>query len=220
LARYDELADRMTETGNVAGLGQTHEEAGDVLFKADRDAHAAVRFGAAAEAFRAAAEPLAELRVLRRRAAALHWADDLPAAEEAVAFAGRRHTDLPAELAERPAAIWERAMLGFEASRMLMSRGRYAEALPHLTGAPERLRDIGATEDADQIEGMLGEALLRSGDPAAAIALLRRTIAGMGPDAPTMTIAVTVLAEALRALGRDGEADALLAEHSIDPTDR
>jgi tetratricopeptide (TPR) repeat protein len=217
LALYDELVGRLAKGGNDAGQGQMHENAGEVLFRADRDATAAERFASAAEAYRAADEALDELRVLRRRVSALHWADDTPAAEEAVRHALTRHAELPADIAGQSPAVWERAMLGFEAGRTMMSRGRYAEALPYLTGQPDRLRSIGAVDDADEVEGMLAEALLRSGRPTEAAALLHGTLAGMRPDAPTRSVAAQVLAEALDELGRDAEAAAVRAEHQLDP---
>lgn len=213
LVLYDELVERLGAADNAAGLAQVQENAGDVLFRADRDAEAAQRFAAAADGFRAAGEPLDEVRALRRRVMALHWADDLPAAQEAVRYAQQRHADLPADDVAEPRAVWERVMLGFEASRMLMSRGRYAEALPYLSDGPERLRAIGASDDADQVAGMLGEALLRSGDPARAETLLRSTLAAMAPDAPTRSIAAQVLAEALDALGRSSEAAAVRTQY-------
>ena len=70
-------------------------------------------------------------------------------------------------------------MTMFEAGRLLMSRGRYADALPHLHGADAPLRAIGATDDADHLAGMYGEALLRSGSPAEAEPVVRELLDGM-----------------------------------------
>jgi cytochrome c-type biogenesis protein CcmH/NrfG len=106
-------------------------------------------------------------------------------------------------------------MFGFEASRMLMSRGRYADALPHLEQGPDRLRAIGATDDADQVEGMYAEAMLRSGQPERAAELLRPLLDGMRPDAPTRRAAAEVLAETLDALGRAGEATELRIREAL-----
>ena len=167
----------------------------------------------AAEVFRAAADDLhqsgdliGELRLLRRRLVALHYADEVAQAEDTIRVAADRCAALPGDLAEQPPAIWSRAMLGFEAARVLMSRGRYAEALPHLRDGAGPLRTIGASDDADQVEGMYAEALLRSGSPVEAEALLRPLLDGMGPDAPTRAGAADVLADTLDALGRAGEA--------------
>jgi tetratricopeptide (TPR) repeat protein len=219
LALYDALAERVTKAGNHSGLGQVQEFAADLLFRLDRDAQAAERFAAAADAYRSADEPLDELRMLRRRVAALHWADDLPAGLDTVRFAVSRHIALAGRIGGQPPVVWERSSLDVQAADLLMSRGRYADALPYLTGTPERFRSIGATDDADHADGMLGEALLRSGRPAEAEVLLRRTLAGMGPDAPTRAVAAKVLAETLDALGRTEEAGVLRSSVGLDPTE-
>jgi tetratricopeptide (TPR) repeat protein len=212
LTLLDELVERLQSVGNDAGRGQMHENAAEILYRADRDAVAAERFAVAADAYRAAGMPLDELRVLRRRVSSLRWAQDLPAGEEAVRLAVSRHDELPAEDAGHSPAVWERAMLAGEAARLFMAVGRYAEGLEQVQGHPEPLRAIGAVDDADELDGVLGEALLRSGRPERAEALLRRTLAGMKPDAPTRGLALQVLADALDELGREAEAEAVRAE--------
>jgi tetratricopeptide (TPR) repeat protein len=216
LARYDELVERLAD--NLAGRGQIHEYAADLLFRLDRDAAAAERFGAAADDLRAAGEVLDELRVLRRRVIAWHWADDLPAALAAVHHAEKRHAEVADEIADEPAGTWERAMLGLEAARCLMARGRYAEALPYLSGGPERLRGVGADVDAGQMEAMRGEALLRSGHPEEAEPVLQRLYAELPADTdePARDAVAEVLAETLDALGRKAEAAALRARAKVD----
>jgi hypothetical protein len=198
LTIYRDLIGRLS--ANPAGRGQIGEQAGGLLFDLDRDAEAAEVFRSAAEDLREAGDPIGELRVLRRRLAALHFADDVAAGEEVIRLAAERYAALPAELAAEPTTVWQYAMIAFETGRLLMFRGRAAEALPYLRGAPERLRAIGAVDDADRLGGMLGEALLRSGSPAEAEALLRALLAGMAPDAPGREVAATVYAEAQAAL--------------------
>jgi tetratricopeptide (TPR) repeat protein len=155
LARYRELIERLAD--NPWGRAQMGEEAGSVLFDLDRDADAAEAFGAAAGTLHEVGDLVAELRLLRRRTAALHFADDVEAAEETIELAQRRWAELPAEIAAQPEAIWHHHMTMWEAGRMLMSRGRYAEALPYVEDAAEPLRAIGATEDADHLAGMHAE---------------------------------------------------------------
>jgi tetratricopeptide (TPR) repeat protein len=177
LALYDELVDRLGD--NPAGRGQIHEYAADLLFRLDRDAVAAERFAAAAEDLRSAGDPLGELRVLRRRVTALHWADDVPAALETVRVAGQRHAELPAEVAGEPAAVWERVMLGVEAARLLTARDRWADALPYLDpDGPRRLREIGAEDDARATAGLLAETLDALDRPDEAAAVREREGAG------------------------------------------
>jgi tetratricopeptide (TPR) repeat protein len=185
---------------NPLGRGQVGEEAGDLLFQADRDAEAADLLEAAAADWRLAGDLVGELRVLRRRIAALHFADRVEQAEVALRLAGERWAELPAERAAEPEAIWQHGMTAFEAGRLLMSRGRHAEALPYLRDAAEPLRVIGATDDADRLSGMYGEALLRSGDPAEAEAHLRALLDDMAPDAPGRELAEKVYAEVRESL--------------------
>ena len=214
LALYELLVGRLGE--NPAGRGQIREHGGDLLFRLDRDAEAAEWFGAAAEDLRVADDALGELRLLRRRLLALHWADDVPAAEGTAGLAERRHADLSAEAAARPDAVWERAMLGFEMGRLLLARGRAAEAVPHVTDAPERLRRIGAIGEAEQVGTMLGEALLRSGRPSDAEKVLRPILAGMAEGAPSRQVTARVLAEALEAVGADEEAATLRRTEGVE----
>jgi tetratricopeptide (TPR) repeat protein len=200
LARYRELIERLD--GNPAGRAQIVEEAGGLLFDLDRDAEAAESFAVAATALHEIGDLVGELRALRRRVAALHYADDAERAEETIRLAAARWAELPAELSAEPEAIWHHGMTAYETGRVLMSRGRYAEALPHLRGADGRLRAIGATDDADQLAGMYAEALLRSGSPAEAEPVLRKVLDGMAPDAPGRETTEKVYAEVREALGR------------------
>jgi tetratricopeptide (TPR) repeat protein len=170
LELYRELIEALAD--NPAGRGQIGEDAGEVLYNLDRDAEAALTFQASAEALREAGDPVGELRVLRRRLMALNYADQVPEAEELITLVTRRYEELPAELAEQPAVQWGRGVFAFEVGNLLMRRGRWADALPHLDGAPERLRSIGADDDADRVAGMRSEALLRSGRPVEALALM------------------------------------------------
>ncbi|BCJ43650.1 hypothetical protein GCM10010168_40410 [Actinoplanes ianthinogenes] len=170
LELYRGLIEALTD--NPHGRGRVGEDAAQLLYKVDRDAEAALTFQAAAEALREAGDLGGELRVLRGRLMALNYADQVDEAERLIPEVTRKYAELPAELAEDPGVQWGRGVFAFEVGNLLMRRGRWAEALPHLDGAPERLRAIGATEDADRVTNMRAEALLRSGRPAEALALL------------------------------------------------
>jgi cellulose synthase operon protein C len=194
VVRYQELISRLAD--NPAGRGQVGEEAAGLLYDLDRDAEAADAFRAAAADLHEAGDLIGELRALRRRVSALHYADEPAEAIETAQVADERFASLPDELAAEPNAIWQNALTAFEHARVLMSRGRYAEALPLLPEMPGRLRAIGAHDDADRLAGMYGEALLRSGAPVEAEAYLADLLAGMAPDAPGRELAERVHAEA------------------------
>ncbi|MEU8816416.1 tetratricopeptide repeat protein [Actinoplanes sp. NPDC048796] len=156
LTIYQALIERLAD--NPAGRGQVGEQAGALLYDLDRDAEAAQVFQAAAEALHEAGDLIGELRLLRRRVSALHFADDAPTGLAVAEQAERLYAELPPELAAEPNAIWQRSMVAREAAGLLLARGRHAEAVPLLEGLPERLRAIGAEEDAAAIENMLEEA--------------------------------------------------------------
>jgi tetratricopeptide (TPR) repeat protein len=192
LARYNELVERLTD--NPAGRGQIQEYAADLLFRMDRDAEAAERFGLAAADLRAAGDPLGEVRALRRRVLALRWAGEPDAALETAGLAREKHAGLPDE----PPVIWELAMLGYETAMVLTGSGEPAEVLPHLDGVAEKLRGIGATGNADEAEFLQGQTLVGAGRPAEAEALLRRLLDGLASDDDLRGPVI----EALDALGR------------------
>jgi tetratricopeptide (TPR) repeat protein len=193
LAGYRELIEKLAD--NPAGRGQIGEQAGLLLYDMDRDSEAALTFLASAEALRAAGDPEGELRLLHRRLMALNFADEVPAAEELVGVFAERCAELPAELAAEPQVIWRRLMFGYEVANLLVRRDRFTEAMPHLRGAPEQLRVIGATDDADQVTNMLAHALLRTGSLDEAEAMLDTSLAGMRPDAPARELAIRLLDE-------------------------
>jgi tetratricopeptide (TPR) repeat protein len=214
MALYEALVERLGD--NPAGRGQIRENGGDLLFRLDRDAAAAEWFGAGAEDLRVAGDPIGELRLLRRRMMALHWANDVAAAEDTYQLAERRHAGLSAAVAEQPDAVWERAMLGFEMSRLLLARGRAVEAVLYVTGAPERLRDIGARGEAEQVATILGEALFHSGRSQEAEDLLWPILGEMAQDAPSRSVAARVLAQALEARGADEQAARLRRTEGVE----
>ncbi|MEV6303716.1 tetratricopeptide repeat protein [Actinoplanes sp. NPDC051861] len=199
LTAFRDLIERLAD--NPAGRGQIGEEAGALLYDLDRDSEAALTFRAAGEALRESGDPVGELRLLRRRLMAHHYADEVEEAEEVIRLAAERYAELPDDLAEQPGVRWGRSIFAFEVGNLLMRGERYAEAVPHLRGAPERLREIGAGDDADRVAGMLAEALLRSGSATEAREILEAVVAGMRPDAPARNWATELLEEA-RAAGK------------------
>ena len=139
----DEVARHCAAAGNPAGVGEANGRIATVLDAVDRDAEAAERWSASANAFWVArqdddltAEQRAtlaaeELSSARNAALSWQWAERtdralaaLPAADDAAAA-----TD-PAD----PRSGWERAMLGYDAGRILAAADRPEEALAR-TGA-------------------------------------------------------------------------------------
>jgi tetratricopeptide (TPR) repeat protein len=242
VAIYRELIDEVAD--NPAGRAQLREELGDVLYKVDRDAEAAVRYGEAVEDLHTAGLLTDEVRLLRRRMTALHWADDVPAAEAAMELATQRHAELPPGDAAEPAMVWERAMLCFEFAALLAARGRHQEAVRWLTGpdggaeaernrprwwpgggqdvqkdkaAPaEQLRSIGDVGAAERVEALLGQALRESGEVVAAEKLLRRLVDGMDPGARSRPEAAYQWAATLDALGRPEQAETVRRREGLD----
>ena len=194
LSLYRELIPKLAD--NPAGRGQIAELAGGLLFDMDRDAEAAEAFRSAAEALHEAGDPIGRLRAVRRMLGAQHYADDVAGAEATIQLADDLWDDLPAELAAEPNAVWQRAMTGFEAARLLMTRDRFGGAVAHLRGAPERLRAVCATQDGDRMECMLGEALLRSGERAEAEKILRELLDRLPAESPSRETATRLHQEA------------------------
>jgi hypothetical protein len=199
LAGYRDLIERLAD--NPSGRGQVREEAAKILYELDRDAEAADEFATGATDLAAADDPIGELRLLRRQVGALHFADDPERAEEAARLAVRKCNELSPQLATESSAIWESSMIAFEFARLLMTRNRWAEALPHLPGVPERLRSIGMPDEANRLECMLGEALLRTGSAPEAEAVLRPLLERLPANVAMRGQVAGLLAEAEKATG-------------------
>jgi tetratricopeptide (TPR) repeat protein len=197
LAGYRDLIGRLTD--NPAGRAQVGESLADLLYRKDRDADAAASFGAAAADLHEAGDLIGELRALRRQVSALHFAGQ---AEEAEA-AARRVADLfgalPPEMAQVPNAIWQRWMTAFESGRVFMSAERWDDAIAELRSGVAGLRDLGALADADRLTSMLAETLLRAGEPAEAVALLKGVLERLPGDAPERPGLIELQAEAAQA---------------------
>ncbi|MGW0434623.1 hypothetical protein ACWDV4_19055 [Micromonospora sp. NPDC003197] len=216
LGLFDQLAENLDGPDNLGPRGQVLEEAGDLLYRTDRDSVAAQRFAAAAEAYRLAELPLDEMRARRREMDALNWAGSAEAALAAVERADRTATGLSAELAGEPAAVWEKSMLAAAGARVLFNVDRADEGLARLDGVPERLREIEAFGEATQVDLLVGEGLLRLDRPAEAEPILRRTVAGLPTGSGPVRPAAWLLFQALVALGRAEEAEALRVEHDLE----
>lgn len=216
IALLDQLAANLDGYDNLPARGQMLEEAGDLLYRLDRDTVAADRYLAAAETFASGGLLLDELRARRRHALALRWAGDLAAALGALTAADATAAGLPADVASQPQAAWERAMLGYDATKILIGADRLDEALPRIVGVPHQLRAIEAFGEAFLAELLLGELLLRMDRPVEAEPVLRGVLSGLPRDAEALSQTAWLLSQAVSMQGRDDEAKALRSEYGLD----
>ncbi|MFG1880911.1 hypothetical protein [Micromonospora sp. NPDC049102] len=217
LALLEQLSVNLDGPDNLPNRAQVLEEAGGILYDADRDAVAAERFAAAATAYRLAELPLDELRARRREAYAWFWSDNLPEAVHAVELADGLAGVLAGQ--PEPPVTYELAMTAETGARVLTGEGRLDEALERLSGVPDRLRSIEAFGEAAQVETLVGELLLRLDRPAEAEPLLRRVLGGLPAGSRPVRQTAWLLARALDLLDRPAEAAALRQEHDLDPDD-
>ncbi|MDG4761094.1 hypothetical protein [Micromonospora sp. WMMD710] len=217
LALLEQLAGNLDGPDNLPYRAQVLEEAGGILYDADRDAAGAERFAAAATAYRLGGLPLDELRARRREAYAWFWADDRPAAIRAVEQVDGLAATMTGQ--PEPPVTYELAMAAEAGARVLTAEGRPDEALARLAGVPDRLRSIEAFGEAAQVEVLTGELLLRLDRPGEAEPLLRRVLGGLPANSRPVRQTAWLLARALDLLDRPAEAAALRAEHDLDPDD-
>ncbi|MEU8259628.1 hypothetical protein AB0C02_03260 [Micromonospora sp. NPDC048999] len=216
LALLDQLADNLDGPDNLPHRAQVLEEAGGILYDADRDALAAQRFAEAASAYRLAGHRLDELRARRRELLALLWSGDLPAAVAAIEVVDAAAAALADLLDEPPAVTYERAMVADAVARVLLAEERLTSALERVVGVPDRLRSIEAFGEAAQVEVFTGELLLRDGRPAEAEELLRRVLGGLPSGSRPAGHAAWLLARSLDEMGRSSDAAKIRAEHGIE----
>ncbi|NES15929.1 MULTISPECIES: hypothetical protein [unclassified Micromonospora] len=216
LALLDQLAENLDGPDNLPHRAQVLEEAGGILYDADRDAVAAQKFAAAASAWRLAGHPADELRARRRELLALHWSGDLPAAVAAIERVDEAAAALAGLPDEPPVVTYERAMAADAVARVLIAEDRLTAALDRVAGVPERLRSIEAFGEAAQVEVLTGELLLRDGRPEEAERLLRPVLGGLPSGSRPAAQAAWLLARALDDQGRSAEAAKIRAEHGIE----
>ncbi|WP_433345925.1 hypothetical protein [Micromonospora sp. CA-111912] len=209
------LARNLDGPDNLPHRAQVLEEAGGLLYDADRDALAGQRFAEAATAYRLAGAPVDELRARRREVDALFWAGDGPAAVRAVEVCDGLATALTGQPEQPPVVTYEVALAAEAAARVLAGAGRTDEALDRLAGIPARLRSIEAFGEAARAELLTGETLAHAGRPGEAEPLLREVLGGLPPGSRSAARAAWLLAGALDELGRPDEAAAVRAKHGL-----
>ncbi len=215
LTLLDQLVTNLDGYDNLAGRAQMHEEAGQILYRLDRDAAAAHRFAAAADGYRDAGLVLDEVRARRWAALALRWAEEPDQAIVTLVTAEERAVGLPTD---DPSSTWERAMLAFDGARVFIGAGRLDEALGRSVASGDGFRSIGAFGEALQADHLHAELLFRLDRADEAEPVLRAVLGAAPRDSPAQENAAWLLTEVLTALGRDAEAAAIRAEYGLDPT--
>ncbi|RZQ63189.1 hypothetical protein [Amycolatopsis suaedae] len=185
LKLLDELAQRCADNGNSAGLAQMHGLAASILDRLDRDAAAAQRHLAAAGALREDDDRLAELDHTRQAALSWHWAGEREQARAALAEADR----LAAEHAagDEPPHRWLRAMLDYDAARVLSAVDDVAELGPATERAAAAADGFRVLEDVERVaaaEVLRGRLLADQGRPAEAEPIVAAALASLPDDSP------------------------------------
>ena len=177
IAQLEVISADCVERDDPAGVGQITEEIGDILNQQDRTRRG-LRYLTAAEAFRAAEQPLDDFRNRRQHATSLMWANDLHAAMAALAVADEQSLSLPTgvEPHDTERVGWERAILLYEGARILRAAGRGDEAIVRAARATGASAAGDFLAQSAQAELLQGELLLEAGRPAEAEAAGRRAL--------------------------------------------
>jgi tetratricopeptide (TPR) repeat protein len=192
--------------GSVALVGEMSEQIAQILDKLDRDSAAALRFGAAMQAYRQADMIHEAVRSGRRAATSHMYAEEMDQAIEALDRVDRVALDLPDD---EPRFRWQRAMLFVDGARIVEQSGDVDTAIFRCAPAIGIFTAIGDKSTAAHASLTYGEMLVRADRPAEAEAPLRSALAD-GPEQLRRRI-VPTLARALDALGRPEEATAIRA---------
>ncbi|MEV0716587.1 hypothetical protein [Asanoa sp. NPDC050611] len=182
IAQLSALIDAIAGRDDPEALARATERLAETLDRLDRDASAAARFAEAATAWTAAGRPIDALRGRRRHATSLLWAGQPEPALAALAEADAAAAPLPAE----PHAVWERAMLDYDAARLLDRADRSAEAIPRAARATDGFRSLGAGAQVGFAGLLHAELLRRAGRSGEAGPVLADALALVPEDEPVL----------------------------------
>jgi tetratricopeptide (TPR) repeat protein len=213
LAQLSELERRLDGFDNLAARGQMREEAAQIMFTRDQDADAAAAFATAATAYEAAGLLLDQVRARRWQALSLRWAGEPDAAVAVLGQVDHLAAGLPVD---EPGAVYERAMVGFDAARVFIGAERLDDALVRIMPVAEQFRSIAAFGESVRADLLHGEVLVRLGRFAEGERLLRAALGAAPRDGDLRKNAAWLLAETLDAAGRSDEAAAIRTEHGLD----
>ncbi|MCO6010188.1 hypothetical protein NE236_35010 [Actinoallomurus purpureus] len=141
-------------------------QAGDLLSDLDKDATAAERFAAAAEASLAAGDPYGTLQARRRQALCVMWSGR---AEDGLAVMASARAGLAALPGDEPAALtWETALIDFDEARILGALERFDEAVAAVERAAAAFTALDQKDPAEAAQNLRADLIAAStGDPSA-----------------------------------------------------
>jgi tetratricopeptide (TPR) repeat protein len=192
------------ESDDPDGLARLREDEGDVLEAADRDGEAVPAYEAAAAGYRSSESPLDDVRALRKAARSARYAGQLDEAARLLDAVEAALLPLPSA---EPAVVFHAAGLDYDRSALAARMGRREDAAMLAGRAAEGYDRIGAADNA--ADARLAEADLL--DEPAAEPLLRQVFESVEQGTNLWYRAGYALADALRTLGRDPEADTVQA---------
>ncbi|TDB93974.1 hypothetical protein [Actinomadura sp. 7K534] len=159
-ATFAALAEDAAADGDHGAVAHFLDEAGEILTDLDRDAQAAERFAAAAEAHEKAGDATGVVRARRRAAMCLLWCGDGDGAVTAMESARAALAGLPPD--DEPARVWETALVSYDQARVLAQVGRLAEAVSQASAAVDgftALDETGPAEEAARLRDDIRSAL-------------------------------------------------------------
>lgn len=217
IGQLDTLLELVGGVERLPYRGDVLERAGELLWQVDRDAEAADRFDAAAQAYGQADLALATVHARRRQVMALFHAgrkDDAITLSKQLAEL-MAVTEVPAD--QQPGLTWQRAMAGYEAAQVLSNNDDpdHDAAVARVAPSAELFRSIGAFGEAALAELRHGQVLVVSGRPAAGEAELRRALDALPADHGARPEAAAWLARALDDQGDSRQARKVREEHGL-----
>lgn len=190
------------EENDPYGLARLREDEGDVLEAADRDGEAIPAYEAAATAYHTSESPLDGVRALRKAARSARYAGQLDDTVRLLDAVEALLVPLPSA---EPAVVFHTAGLDYDRSALADRMGRREEAAMLAGRAAEGYERIGAADNAADARLTQAELL----DEPAAEPLLRQVFESVEHGTNLWYRAGYALADALRTLGRDAEADTI-----------
>jgi tetratricopeptide (TPR) repeat protein len=186
-------------------VGEMNEQIGDMLDVLDRDAAAALRYAAAADAYRRADLTLEHVRASRRSATSLMWANQFDAAVEALAGADLAALSL---ISDDPDVVWERAILACDGGRVIAAQGDLSGGILRMGPAIDVLRSVGDTGAATFAAGIYADLLLRADRPEEVERVINTALCDVRDEGTRQHLA-SMLVRALEAQHRDADAAAV-----------